>query len=147
MNAYSEWREIWRMISYLTGRNFLHIKQAVKAKYMTIIKPKDNENSSGNLICARCSASLPPHAKFCSSCGEMIGKKKDEEGKALTDKDNAHIQEQKVDDTVRIPPRLRGYLKGLQSYQSHKNNEITVRTYKCDSLLQDVEAPPFDRLS
>ena len=102
----------------------------------------DGGNPSDNLICPRCSTSMPPDAICCGSCGERIKKKQNEEEVHTENGDN-DAQEQEVDETVRLPSLSQAHLKGLQSYWSLKNNGITEQTYKSSSLPQDVEAPTF----
>src|SRR6266436_7992650 len=104
----------------------------------------DGGNPSDNLICPRCSTSIPPHAIFCGSCGMPINKKKkNEEEEVHTENDDDDAQEQEADETVRLPSLSQAHLKELQSYRSLKNNRKTEQTYKSSSLSQDVEAPTF----
>ena len=109
---------------------------------MSITEPIDDGNLTDNLICLRCNTSMPPHAVFCSSCGETIKKKKnEEEGRTQNGEDAAQGQE--LDETVRLPPLSRAHLKGLQSYRFFKNNGTTGWTYKSSSPPQNSEAPAF----
>jgi hypothetical protein len=110
---------------------------------MNITELVDGGNPSDNLICPRCSTSLPPDAIFCGSCGERIIKKQNEEEEVHTENGDNDAQEQEADETVRLPSLSQAHLKGLQSYRSLKNNGITEQTYKSSSLSQDVEAPTF----
>src|SRR5258708_15415833 len=104
----------------------------------------DGGNPSDNLICPRCSTSIPPHAIFCGSCGMPINKKKkNEEEEVHTENDDDDAQEQEADETVRLPSLSQAHLKGLQSYRSLKNDGRTEQTYKSSSLSQYVEAPAF----
>src|SRR5260221_25463 len=104
----------------------------------------DGGNPSDNLICPRCSTSIPPHAIFCGSCGMPINKKKkNEEEEVRTENDDDDAQEQEADETVRLPSLSQAHLKGLQSYRSLKNDGRTEQTYKSSSLSQYVEAPAF----
>lgn len=114
---------------------------------MTITEPIDGGNPSDNLICPRCGTSLPPDSIFCSSCGERIKKKKNEEEEVHTENGDDDAQEQGADETVRLPSLSQAHLKVLQSYRSLRNDAITEQTYKSSSLSQDVEAPVCEELS
>lgn len=46
---------------------------------MSITQPLHGTSPSGNLGCPNCNAALPSHATFCSSCGERIDTRKNEE--------------------------------------------------------------------
>jgi hypothetical protein len=110
---------------------------------MTIREPRDSGNSSDKLMCPRCSASLLPHAIFCSACGERISAKKNGEGEARTENgdDDAHGQE--VDETMLLPSLSPAQLEDLQSSRSLKNNGRTGQISKRSSLPRDGEAPPL----
>src|SRR5258708_36326027 len=110
---------------------------------MNITELVDGGNPSDNLICPRCSTSMPPDAMFCGSCGERIKKKQNEEEEVHTENGDNDAQEQEADETVRLPSLSQAHLKGLQSYRSLKNDGRTEQTDKSSSLSQDVEAPAF----
>src|SRR5436305_14072269 len=106
---------------------------------MTITEPRDSAHPSDNLICPRCSSSLPPHAIFCSACGARIKKKKTE-GEARTENGNDDAQGQEVVDTARLPSLSRVPSKGLRSYRSLKNNGMTRRIHKSSLLpVADID--------
>ena len=110
---------------------------------MDITELVDGGNPSDNLICPRCSTSIPPDAIFCGFCGERIKKKKNKEEEVHTENGDDDAKEQEADETVRLPSLSQAHLKGLQSYRSLKNDGRTEQTYKSSSLSQDVEAPAF----
>ena len=93
---------------------------------MTITELIDSAKHSDNLICPRCGTSLPPYARFCSSCGEQIKKEKKEEREACPGKDNDQAQEQEIDDTLRLPALTRDRLESLQLDLSFKNIGILI---------------------
>jgi serine/threonine protein kinase len=43
---------------------------------MSMLQTTAEQSASGNLHCPQCDTALPPHATFCSSCGERISREK-----------------------------------------------------------------------
>jgi hypothetical protein len=77
---------------------------------------RDDANPSDNIKCSRCSSLLPPRAKFCSTCGERIKKKKNEAVRARPETgDNNALEQEVSDDKLLIPSVSRAHLKGIQS--------------------------------
>src|SRR5947209_3918540 len=107
---------------------------------MAITEPMKGENPSDNVICPRCGSSLPPYATFCRMCGERITKEINEERKTRAKYADEDAQEQKDDDTVRIPPLSRAHWKIWQAYTARKNNGLTGQTYKINLLPLNAKA-------
>jgi len=81
---------------------------------------------------------------FCSSCGERINKKKNEERHVRTENGGDYVHKQELDDTLRIPALSRAR---LQSYRSVKNNGATGQISPNSSPPQEVGVPSFEELT
>ncbi len=100
---------------------------------MTITRPRDGGSSFENLICPRCSASILPHAVYCSACGEQIDRDQNQQGKVHPE-NGEDTQKQEGTDTVRIPSFSQTHGKDLRSFKTLKNNRNNAQ-YSIDGVI------------
>lgn len=106
-------------------------------KHMGKTQTSTGGNPSDNLSCPHCNTQIPSQAVFCSSCGERVEQKQNEELESDTEQ-SVEAQEQEAK-TIRLVSLPQLYLKRWLSYQSQKNNNYSARSQGSSSLLQDAE--------
>jgi O-antigen/teichoic acid export membrane protein len=105
---------------------------------MAVVEPMDGSSSPDNLICPRCGTALPPHARFCSACGECINKQKSEQAGAHTLIDDTEVLDV---ETLPRPAILPANTEILPAFRLLQNNGRTGQTHEESSLPPESEVP------
>src|ERR1051326_1489840 len=103
------------------------------------VTPPTDRNTAGNLNCPRCNSLLPPHAIFCSSCGEQFNNQQNGEGEKRTENSNDDAQEWKGEAV-----RIRGLsLTHLQPLPVTPNPTVPERLHQ----IPETGAPALNGLN
>lgn len=90
---------------------------------MSMLQTTAEQSASGNLHCPQCDTALPPHATFCSSCGERISKEKKGSGYHVTSL-----------------LRRRPYVSLYFATDSHLQRTVVIRDIDISSLDEEAQA-------
>src|SRR6266436_2246280 len=99
---------------------------------MSMLQTTTEHSPSGNIHCSCCNAALPPHAIFCSSCGERVGKEKKNASPAQDGINGA--SRYRITSLVRQRPYVKLF------FATDKQQQRTVVVRNIDSSILDDEA-------
>lgn len=101
---------------------------------MSMLQTTTEHSPSGNIHCSRCNAALPPHAIFCSSCGERVGKEKKDASPAQDGTDGA--SRYRITSLVRQRP----YVKLFFATDKQQQRTVVMRNIDSSSLDDEAQA-------
>jgi len=101
---------------------------------MSMLQTTTEQSASGNLHCPRCNTALPPHAIFCSSCGERISKEK--KGIAFPQEDSDGVPRYRATSLLRRRP----YVNLSFATDSHLQRMVAIRDIDISSLDEEARA-------
>jgi len=88
----------------------------------------------GNMHCPRCDAILPPHAIFCGSCGERVGKEKKVPSPTQDDADATSRY------SITSLVRHRPYVKLFFAVDNQQQRMVVIRNIDISSLNEEAQA-------
>lgn len=120
---------------------------------MTMVQTTSEHSPSGSVHCPRCEALLPPHATFCGSCGERVGKEKmvspPTQDTSTMDQENAKIDSDSQA-PLRVPTtsryhvtalvRQRPYVELSFAVDTQLQRTVVIRNIDISSLDEEAQA-------
>src|SRR5437588_6643830 len=113
-------------------------------KKMSIAQTTPDRTPSGSLVCPGCHAPLPPHATFCSSCGERIDKKK--HISSLLQDEFDITARYRITSLIRRRPRVNLYfaLDNQQSSRPGQQRMVAMRDIDITSLEDEARVSAIE---
>ena len=99
-----------------------------------MLQTTTEHNPFGNVHCPGCDAILPPHAIFCGSCGERVGKEK--KGPSPTQDGADATSRYSITSLVRHRP----YVKLFFAVDNQQQRMVVIRNIDISSLNEEAQA-------